>query len=335
MFESDEQSYELILCASFAREEEVWKETMSQHIADEKRDELGESSMTTVLNLEISVLSPDVKSHGPIFSLPGALTGSQSIERAATLNRKSDRQVVIKNTHLPNDGNDLHITVSESLNRSKSSPSANSITILAPKRIERHKIEQGMANVWTRDRLPYSSIASHRGGYLKHSASTVMRKLSKASTATTSTANSVKRSVSYTSISEASPYSVDVGASRMAHFDRSSSPTHGPIPGPRNCATLTPQSRKSISFGTMAVCRSIGESGLIEPEVDSMIYVTKIRSSSEGSGQIASREVSGASTVVASASRDSLELGRTKGKIRKTKTLLKAFSTEGIRSWFH
>ncbi len=330
MFQSNQQWYELILCACSAREEEEWKKTISQLIADENQRALSESSMTSVLKNEQSIVSLDIQSMGPVFALSGNHLRQGSIQRAGTVTSDC-RQVVIKNTHLPKDVHDLNMTVSESLNRSKSSPSATHVAILAPKRIERYKIEQVMANVWTRDRLPYPSMASHRGEYFKNSASTVMRKLSKASTATTSTLNSPRRSVSYTSIAESSPYYVNVGGSRIVQYDGSAEPT----PRPRNCVTPTPEPRKSISFGTMAMRSSMGGPGLVDREEDKMTYVTKLRKSSEGGPHLASREDSRASTVVADASRDSIELERVGGTVRKPKTLLKAFSTEGIRGWFH
>lgn len=343
-FQSDQQDYELILCACSAREEEEWKDAMSQYIASENQRMHGELSVLPAPERKNPILRLDIVSLGHAFIILEIITRQQSIQRAVTVDsdsRKSNRQVIIKNTHFPNDGTDLRMTVAESMNRSKTSPSAKSTTILAPKRVERHRIEQSMANVWTRDRLPYPSMASHRGEYLKTSASTVMRKLSKASTVTTSISDSHRRSVSSTSIAEASASPAHIEAIRKVWCPGSISlvPQHSetitPIPRPNNSVTPTPQPRKCVSFGSKAMLGSMGAFDSVEDSDDGMKYVTKLRGSAAGSGHIASRNGSGASTVMANASRGSLELKEIGGTAKKPKTLLKAFSTEGIRSWFH
>lgn len=339
-FVSDQRSYELILCACSAREEEEWKRSLSQHIALEKQRPRGQCSVISALDSEASIISPDIRPIGSFFRMPGRSKRRQSIQRAATIDsdpRKRTRQIIIKNMHTPVDGADTHMT----LNRSQTSPSASPITVLIPKRVERHRIEQGMAKVWTRDRLPYPSMASHRGEYFKNSASTVMRKLSKASTVTNSSRSSYRGSVSHTSIADSSPYSAQLGASRMAQYDGSTTPTpqrrksFTPTLRPENSVTPTPQPRNSVSFGSKVLPSFAGEGLLVEHNGDGMRYRIKFEESPASSTPIANHRASGVSPVAATRTRDSLELERDHGKNRKPKTLLKALSTEGIRGWFH
>ena len=69
------------------------------------------------------------------------------------------------------------------------------VLILAPKRADRIRMESSLADVWTRDLLPYPGMSSNRGEHLiRSSASSMMRKLSRASR----TGSLKKRSGSHT-----------------------------------------------------------------------------------------------------------------------------------------
>lgn len=84
------------------------------------------------------------------------------------------------------------------INRSQSLLTTNRIPVLAPSRAERIRLEALLADVWTRDILPYPGMTGRaRGEHLvRASASSIMRKLSAASIAS----NFTKRSGSMASL---------------------------------------------------------------------------------------------------------------------------------------
>lgn len=89
---------------------------------------------------------------------------------------------------------------SASINRSQSVLTTNRIPILAPTRAERIRIETLLADVWTRDILPYPGMMgrSRSEHMVRRSASSMMRKLSVASI----TSNFTKRSGSTVSLNK-------------------------------------------------------------------------------------------------------------------------------------
>lgn len=102
-------------------------------------------------------------------------------------------QVIIKNT------NAFKETAScASINRSQSLLTTNRIPVLAPARADRIRLEALLADVWTREILPYPGMTSRaRSEHLvRASASSMMRKLSVASI----TSNFTKRSGSLASL---------------------------------------------------------------------------------------------------------------------------------------
>lgn len=317
MFEFDQQLYDLIFCACTAREEDQWKTTLQER-SNKKKDN---RDWRRDVSFENPALYLEIRSLGPVFGQPGTLMHRQSIQRAATLNsRKQGCQVIIKNTSSIKQREDLSITTSETVGRSQSFLSTYKIPILAPGRADRQRTEHAMANVWTRDRLPYPGMAGHRRGSLITSATNVMRRLSRASTTTTSTTTSAT-SISCTSIAETSTQSAYTAASRMPGNYRS--PGHMP----EHCQSL-------ISAPELE-CSEIGED-----DEDSALTLEKamantieLRTISNSSNAARRSEVSEVSTMLPGLG--SLEVEQGRGKLRKPKTLFKQFSTDGLRNWFH
>lgn len=317
MFEFDQQLYDLIFCACTAREENQWKTTLQERSNTKKINR----DWRRNISFENSALYLEVRALGPVFGQPGTLMHRQSIQRAATLNsRKQGCQVIIKNTSSIKQREDPPMTIPETVGRSQSFLSTYKIPILAPGRADRQRIEQAMASVWTRDRLPYPGMAGHRRGSLITSATNVMRRLSRASTTTTSTTTSAT-SVSCTSIAETSTQSAYTAASRMPGN------YHSPGHMPDHCQS-----------GTSAPELERSETG--EDNEDTALALekmlanmTELRPISNSSKAARRSEVSGVSTMLPGM--QSLEVEQEKGKLRKPKTLLKQFSTEGIRNWFH
>lgn len=145
-----------------------------------------------------STLTLDLKSIGNIFGQPGTLARRISVQRAATVGPKTNVcQVIIKNTHALRDNGISPLPASPSMNRSQSLLTTNRIPVLAPKRAERVRLEHALNDIWTRDFLPYPGMGAVRGDHLiRASASSVMRKLSMASIASSFN----KRSNSYASL---------------------------------------------------------------------------------------------------------------------------------------
>ena len=197
-FQSDEQLYELILCACSRKEEKQWKAKLLDHSVLECRRQIDEHEITPPL---YSILDLQMKSLGHAFGLPGTLSRRLSIQRAATVNPRSGTQhVVIRNTNALSGAADSHDEPQDVVGRSQSLMSTNRIPILTPRRSDRTRLEHMMSKVWTRENLPYPGMASNRGEQLiRASANSVIRKLSKTSVS----GNFSKRSASVSSINEA------------------------------------------------------------------------------------------------------------------------------------
>ncbi|KAH6997555.1 hypothetical protein BKA56DRAFT_469162 [Ilyonectria sp. MPI-CAGE-AT-0026] len=172
VFEGDHQLYELIMTACSSKEEVEWRERLCRLIGQEPdaRDP----------NLYNS-LSLNMKSLGTVFGRPGTIARKISIHRATTVGPKSPLcQVVLKNTSIAAN----RVPSPTSINRSQSLLTTNSrIPVLAPSRSERTRLEILLADIWSRDILPFPGMASRsRSEHLvRSSASSMMRKLSVAS----------------------------------------------------------------------------------------------------------------------------------------------------------
>lgn len=195
VFESDCRLFEMIVSACSAKEEEVWKTALHDRSVAER---LGaDESLPKSPNL-LAFLSLDIRPIGQVFGQLGTLARRISIQRAATVGTKSSlSQVIIKNTHAPRDGLESHSHPDTPMSRSQSLLSTARIPVLTSRRVERIRLEHALADLWTRDVIPYPGMGGRRGEYLiKASASSMMRKLSIASITSTFT----KRSTSFASL---------------------------------------------------------------------------------------------------------------------------------------
>ena len=340
MFEFDQQLYEIILCACTSREEQEWRNDLHER-SRESEDEIEKGSWATSGQ---SVLSLDIKTLGFVFGQPGTLTRRQSIQRAATVSsRRNGHQVIIKNTNSLKESGEPPGPEPEYLNRSQSLLSTNRIPTLAPKRTERQRIETAMAEVWTRDRLPFPGMIGNKGAYLiQRSATSVMRKISKASMTTTSTKRTVstyisinendstpcpesvnenpnttlvevQRRVSYASMSDAGLGPGHVKFHRITQIDGASSP-------PRD--HCTPPFRSDLEGLTASTLES--------PTVESVLTEGRLAMS-----QRRRRSRIGSPASTRNTSHNPGEPERWRGKSHISKTLFKAFSKEGIWNWLN
>ena len=195
MFESDQQLFELIFSACSPPEEHQWKDELKRLSAKESQADF---SFRPISHAQYPFLTIDIKPLGSILGQPGTLARRISIQRAATVGPRTNVcQVFIKNTHALKDSIDSSATGNLAVSRSQSLLSTNRIPVLAPRRVDRMRMEHDLAKVWTKDLLPYPGMGGNRGEHLfRASASSMMRKLSRASIASGFT----KRSASFTSL---------------------------------------------------------------------------------------------------------------------------------------
>lgn len=340
MFEFDQQLYEIIFCACTLRESEQWRNDLHER----SRDSEGETEKDSLPASGQSVLSLDIKTLGFVFGQPGTLTRRQSIQRSATVNsRRNGHQVIIKNTNSPKGSGEPPGFELECLSRSQTLLSTHRVPVLAPKRAERQRIETTMSDVWTRDRLPFPGMTGNRGSYLiQRSATSMMRKISKASMTTTSTKRTIstymsipendstpcpesvneksesgnteiQRRVSYASMSDADLKPGHMNFHCMTQIDGASSPPRDhQIPTlPSKLEELTAARIESLSSENIMKDGKRVKSQ--KGRISRVGFPTSTGSTSQGSG----------------------EPGRGKGIFRKPKTLLKAFSREGFKDWLN
>ena len=340
MFEFDQQLYEMIFCACSSREEQQWRNDLHER-SRESEDQIEKESMP---NSGQSMLSLGIKTLGFVFGQPGTLTRRQSIQRAATVNsRRNGHQVIIKNTNSLKESGEPSAPELDCLSRSQSLLSTHRIPVLAPKRAERQRIETAMSDVWTRDRLPFPGMTGNRGSYLiQRSATSVMRKISKASMATTSTKRTVstymsineidstpypesinekpdfanieiQQRISYASMSDAGLGPGHIKFHRITQMDGASSPPrdHQDLVLPVAFEGLTTAKVESVPIESASASKqrrlAVSQQGHQTRQVSAV--------STGGTSQFTGEPVHG------------------KGKSRRSKTLFQAFSREGIKSW--
>ncbi|CCU76289.1 hypothetical protein BGHDH14_bgh03224 [Blumeria hordei DH14] len=189
VFICDHQLFELTMSACSPKEELEWRSRLTGRSYKERVNR-GDQILYSSLSLP-------VKAFGTIFGKPGiyrSIARCISVHRATTVGSISGlRQVIIKNTNSFKDS-----TSSNPINRSQSLFTVNRPFVIAPLRSERTRLEALLADVWTRDVLPFPGMA-HRARSehtVRASASLMMRKLSVASIAS----NFTKRSKSIASL---------------------------------------------------------------------------------------------------------------------------------------
>ncbi|KAK2007190.1 RhoGEF domain-containing protein [Colletotrichum eremochloae] len=176
VFECNSQLYELLMTACSPKELEEWRSRLSNPVRGDQNQ--------TDPNL-YSSMSLSMKSLGTIFRKPGTVARRISIHRATTVGPKSPLcQLILKNTSVVRDNSES--APNPSIKRSQSLLTTNPrIPILAPPRGERARLEALMSDIWSRDVLPFPGMTgrSRSEHLVRSSASTMMRKLSVASIA--------------------------------------------------------------------------------------------------------------------------------------------------------
>ncbi|CAL3962345.1 unnamed protein product [Diplocarpon coronariae] len=186
VFECDHQLFEITMTACSPKEELEWRSRLVDRSGRDNLDS-GEQALYTSLSLAIKPL-------GTVFGKPGTIARRISIHRATTVGPMTGLcQVIIKNTSAYKE-----TTSCASINRSQSLLMTNRIPVIAPARADRIRLEALLADVWSREILPYPGMTNRaRSEHLvRASASSMMRKLSVASIAS----NFTKRSGSLASL---------------------------------------------------------------------------------------------------------------------------------------
>ena len=184
VFESDHQLFEVLCSAATAEEERLWRLSLTEASAKAAQ------SLNDIEPLPpqyYSHIYADLKPVGSLMGHPGTLARRLSVQQAATIGPCAEAcQVVIRDTStLSSEAEQASAEHSIRFGRSRSLLSTHGrIPVLCPRRSDRIRIEQGMAKVWTREVLPYPVMTlCQREHSLRASASSVIRKLSRASIA--------------------------------------------------------------------------------------------------------------------------------------------------------
>ena len=124
-----------------------------------------------------------VKPVGVVFGQAGTLARRLSVQSAATVsNRTNMCQVIIRNTHKPQDSRDSRDPSAALINGSESLLTTRKTVILTPKSSKRIRLEYALGDIWTRDKLPCSGVTtSWSGQVIRASAGSLVHKLSLAS----------------------------------------------------------------------------------------------------------------------------------------------------------
>ncbi|TGO80234.1 hypothetical protein BELL_0011g00030 [Botrytis elliptica] len=177
VFEHISQLFEIIVSACSAKEELEWKSRLI--------DRSGKLCNSTVQQEMTASLSLDIKPMGTVYGKPGTVARRNSIHRATTMKGQTTipRSVIVRNTSATAEPSLSSSASQLSINRSQSLAGPHRPTILAPSRTERVRLETLLADVWTRDIIPYPGMGSrpHREHTVRASASSMMRKISHAS----------------------------------------------------------------------------------------------------------------------------------------------------------
>lgn len=315
-FENEQQLYEMILCACSQQEEEQWKIGLLQCATKEEQRQREDQAISLPL---YSLLCLQMKPLGQVFGLPGTLARRLSVQRASTVSPRSNTcQVIIKNTNALKDHKEPQLSPSYSLGRSQSHLTTNRVSILAPKRSDRARMEYQLAGVWTKELLPYPGINSHRGeNIIRSSASSVLRKLSKANIS----GQFSKRSASISSVTSSQGNSTCSVVSSRKEDDKKPAGRQRlygskslDLLGIRNGAVAGP---RRPQLPTRASSKMIGKrqrSKTVDVRMEKDTTVPSIEGYIEA--------------VSHPAPQPTANLQRPVG-------LLKAFSTENIRGWFY
>nr|POE66095.1 hypothetical protein CFP56_54356 [Quercus suber] len=193
VFEHSGRMYEIIFTACSAPEAFVWRQNITKQI--EIQSQAVEERVANAVPLH-SPLIEEMRSVGNAFGKPSSFVRRMSVHRTATVGPTTEmNQVVITNTQAEKENVASSSHSSLQIPRSQSVFTPSHIQKLAPHRADRTRLEALLADVWTREKLPYPGMTR------RDSTRAFVRKFSMASI--TSNFSSTKRNASYSSIQQA------------------------------------------------------------------------------------------------------------------------------------
>jgi hypothetical protein len=304
----------MIHCACSAREEEQWRSRLLEYSTKEGQrqaeDNIGLPPPYALLNL-------DMKSLGQAFRQSEKPVRPLSLQRASTIPRIASYQVIIKNTNAMKDPPIRNVSPSDSVGRSHSLMASNRVPILAPKRVERTRMEHQLAGVWTRELLPYPGMGGQRGeNMIRNSASSMLQRLRGASLSSTFS----KRSTSVSSVAD----------SRSEHLQESIYRTDD------QSAKKWPKlhESKSLDVDLGMKNRTMAGSPVVHaPGRSNLLAGTRLFRIKRAKKEIIAPEATNPDDELRSSECSSVETIKT--RITATSGIFTALSTEGIRGWFH
>nr|POE79793.1 hypothetical protein CFP56_07859 [Quercus suber] len=190
VFEHSGRMYEIIFTACSALEALVWRQNITNQV--EIQSQAVHERVANAIPLQ-SPLIEEMRSVGNAFGKPGSFVRRMSVHRTATIGPRTEmNQVVITNTQAEKENGPNSSHSSLQIPRSQSVFTPAHIQKLAPHRTDRTRLEALLADVWTREEIPYPGMTRHDG------TRAFVRKFSMASI--TSNFSSTKRNASSSSI---------------------------------------------------------------------------------------------------------------------------------------
>ena len=304
IFQSDDQLYEVLLCACTELEEDRWKSELhhlsARELQRQKETGLGLLPKLDFLFLEIEGLA-DKSSHVGSFDRGRFIqTFSKITPRVRVV------PVIIRNTHMPLRGDPIEpqSNVSSSLNRSHLQVTTDAAQTLVPERSDRTRMEQAMSEVWTRSTLPFPAMTTSRSGQLFRASSSMMRRLSKVSITSSPSRRSASQRSCTSTIELALESAVD-----DPFVDR--------------FTTSDPEALESADVST-ALPTLTHQADKKDPRKVS--FSDDVKRPHRQTGE---EDSSDTSTVIGKMSEEDTE-----DKLKKPKPLSRALSKERIRGWF-
>lgn len=176
IFESNMHLFELILSACSENEEVQWKENLSKqadisrHRPSEAMPDLRKHFMTVLELKPLGTMVGQLNNPTRRSSIHGSLTMTMCPEIV---------HLIIKGTRAPPQPGQVPGPEEPAVSRSQSLMITDRTAILAPKKQDRIRIERSLADIWTRDVLPYPGMSLGKGDHIiRASAGSLMRRLS-------------------------------------------------------------------------------------------------------------------------------------------------------------
>lgn len=304
----------MILCACSTQEEDQWRGRLQEYSTKEGQqqaeDKIGLPPPYALLNMDMKPLFQTFRQSEKIIR-------PLSLQRASTIPRAASCQVIIKNTNAMKDSPIRNISPSDTVGRSHSLMASNRVPVLAPKRMERTRMEHQLADVWTRELLPYPGMGGQRGdNMIRNSASSMLKRLRGASLSSTFS----KRSTSVSSLADSRSEHLQEFVSQIDDQTANRWPKlHG---------------SKSLEVGLRRNNRTLAGSQVVHaPGKSNSSVGTRLFRIKRAKKEITAPEATYSDDKLRSSESGSVETIKT--RVIATTGILAAFSTEGIRSWFH